>query len=333
MTYPTELLQSIFSLKNGLELILTFVIMAQLAYMLFKMQRSKIFWSHVTFLSLLLLHFILLNAYSYFQIVLFQPYLFYPIYGSVLMLSYELISKGLVTGRAIWLNGLITGLGLVFYFTFPLEYHLNSLHLVVVIGYLLWQMQSEVTNDISRWYKRLCYFMIFLVGIFPLIYLFLSMENYLKFKIPYAVVFLVFVSQNFLAFLGKPKFFISKASPATTNFYDPVLQKIKLALEAQGLYRKTSLTISDFSKEINEPIYKISKTLNQHYAKSFPELVNSFRVHEVKNRLLEPQDANLTIEALAFEAGFNTPSSFYVAFKKELGLTPKQYKRQHLQAV
>ena len=54
--------------------------------------------------------------------------------------------------------------------------------------------------------------------------------------------------------------------------------------------------------------------------------MNSYRVEEAKRRLADPRSHYLTIVAIAQEAGFNSKSAFYTAFRKHTGMTPSQFK-------
>jgi len=106
-----------------------------------------------------------------------------------------------------------------------------------------------------------------------------------------------------------------------------VLIKLQRAFDDQKVYRQSTLNLNQLGELINVPVYKISRALSQHFGKTFPEYTNHYRVSEVRDRLTDPNHKHYTIEALAYDAGFNTPSSFYTAFKKEFGMTPKQYQK------
>jgi AraC-like DNA-binding protein len=59
--------------------------------------------------------------------------------------------------------------------------------------------------------------------------------------------------------------------------------------------------------------------------KNFYNLVNDYRVEEVKRRLEDPQYKHLTILAIAYDSGFNAKSSFNTIFKEKTGSTPSEY--------
>lgn len=91
------------------------------------------------------------------------------------------------------------------------------------------------------------------------------------------------------------------------------------------IYHDPRLTLSKLAQSVDQPVYVVSHVINDTFNKKFPELINHHRVEEVKEMLLDKTNTSLTIEALAYDVGFNTPSAFYTAFKKETGLTPQSF--------
>ena len=75
--------------------------------------------------------------------------------------------------------------------------------------------------------------------------------------------------------------------------------------------------------------YLISMAINDQFEQTFPEFVNEYRIREVKERLGDPGNSHLSIESIAYESGFVTPSAFYATFKKATGQTPGQYRKTH----
>ncbi len=105
-----------------------------------------------------------------------------------------------------------------------------------------------------------------------------------------------------------------------------VIRKLRNALEIDKIYQKQSLTLNRIADELGEPAYVVSKALKAEYGKSFPELINHFRIKDVKEKLQVEKDF-VKIEGLAYEVGFSTPSAFYAAFKKETSLSPSEYRK------
>lgn len=75
---------------------------------------------------------------------------------------------------------------------------------------------------------------------------------------------------------------------------------------------------------------QLSELLNIHKQTSFYDFLNDLRCKESVT-LLQDSSSDLSIIDIAYRSGFNSRNSFYTAFKKRTGLTPKQYKIQFKQ--
>ena len=86
-------------------------------------------------------------------------------------------------------------------------------------------------------------------------------------------------------------------------------------------------TIYDLSNQLEIPRHFLSEVINEHMGKNFYNLVNDYRVEEVKGRLEDPEFKYLTILAIAYDSGFNAKSSFNTIFKEKTGMTPSEYQK------
>jgi AraC-like DNA-binding protein len=67
--------------------------------------------------------------------------------------------------------------------------------------------------------------------------------------------------------------------------------------------------------------------LNDTIGLSFYEYVNCYRVSEAKALLSDASRKDHKIASIAYDAGFNSLSSFNDVFKKMTGQTPSQYRK------
>ncbi|MFZ4929810.1 helix-turn-helix domain-containing protein [Chryseobacterium sp. Mn2064] len=103
------------------------------------------------------------------------------------------------------------------------------------------------------------------------------------------------------------------------------LAKLKVAFEEKKLYLDPELTLQSLAAEINIPARTISTVLNSTMQKNFRDYINSYRVEEAKRLLEDYRERNLTIAAVAYDAGFNSLATFQRVFKKMTGKTPKEF--------
>ena len=72
----------------------------------------------------------------------------------------------------------------------------------------------------------------------------------------------------------------------------------------------------------------LSSLVNGHFGMTFYEFVNYYRVREVEEQLADAGKANLTIQRIFENAGFNSKSTFNTLFKEATGMTPSEYRRK-----
>jgi len=90
-------------------------------------------------------------------------------------------------------------------------------------------------------------------------------------------------------------------------------------------YLDRDLTIYDLSSQLKISRHTLSEVINEHMGMNFYNLVNEYRVKEVKNRMKSEDYRQLTILAIAYDSGFNSKSSFNTIFKDKTGQTPSEY--------
>jgi len=101
--------------------------------------------------------------------------------------------------------------------------------------------------------------------------------------------------------------------------------KVDELMEAQKIYLEPELTLTELAKKIGTNASLLSKVINGIYGKSFNDYVNEFRVQEAIRLLETPAYRNFSLLAIAYDAGFNSKSTFNRAFKKVTGKNPKDY--------
>lgn len=125
---------------------------------------------------------------------------------------------------------------------------------------------------------------------------------------------------------------IDRASGVTEN--NPELKQMADSISAffqeQKPYLNPELNIKMLSELTGIPVHPLSAALNQYLGQNFYDFVNSYRIKYAQRLLSDEESDKYTIETLAVESGFRSRSVFYTAFKKEAGVTPSEYKKDHL---
>ena len=106
-------------------------------------------------------------------------------------------------------------------------------------------------------------------------------------------------------------------------------ERLTELLEYDKIYRQSDLKLKDVAKKLDIPIHHLSQVVNEKLRISFPELINTYRVNEVKRNLVNPDHSDQKILAIALDAGFNNKANFNNAFRKQTGMSPSDYRKLH----
>jgi AraC-like DNA-binding protein len=99
-------------------------------------------------------------------------------------------------------------------------------------------------------------------------------------------------------------------------------------MEEKKPYLDRDLSIQDLAKATGIQRHHITQVLNEKHGKNFFTFINEYRVKEVISIFSNPKNNNFTILAIAFDAGFNSKTTFNAFFKSQTGLTPSEYREK-----
>jgi len=86
-------------------------------------------------------------------------------------------------------------------------------------------------------------------------------------------------------------------------------------------------TISELAQRVRSNPKYINQVINDAFHKNFKSYLIERRIRIASQRITDEQRyGNLTIQAIAASVGYNSPSTFVQAFKREMGMTPSLYK-------
>lgn len=110
-------------------------------------------------------------------------------------------------------------------------------------------------------------------------------------------------------------------------------QRLLASMKQEKLYLDNELTLPKLAEVTQLSIHKLSYLLNNDFGQNFYQFVNSYRIEEAKQLLLNPKMSHLSIEGIAYEAGFNSKSVFNTTFKKTTGASPSEFRTSMLAAA
>lgn len=119
-------------------------------------------------------------------------------------------------------------------------------------------------------------------------------------------------------------------SNATEGEIEILISRLKEVLENDKPYLDEELTLGKLAQLIPTTDKKLSALLNHKMQITFYDLINSYRVEEVKSKMSKEKYSNYTLLAIAYDSGFKSKTSFNRIFKKATGFSPSEFKKKHL---
>ena len=102
-------------------------------------------------------------------------------------------------------------------------------------------------------------------------------------------------------------------------------QQLLRLMQTKKPYLEPKLSLAQLAERLGVLPNHLSQIINQYEAKNFYDFVNSYRVEEFIDLAKKDTDKSFNLLGLAFEAGFNSKSSFNQVFKKFKGKTPSEF--------
>ena len=122
----------------------------------------------------------------------------------------------------------------------------------------------------------------------------------------------------------------SLVSPAVM---DRMQEQILKIIVFDKKYLDKNYSAQDLANEIGTNTRYISAVVNVRFHMNFTSFVNSYRINDAKSILVDKRYQDLNIEEVSDMVGFSNRQSFYAAFYRFTGITPRQWRidnlRQH----
>ena len=117
----------------------------------------------------------------------------------------------------------------------------------------------------------------------------------------------------------------SKKRILTNNAQNELFNKILAVLENTAIICDPEFSILKLAELVQSNDRYVSEVINKYLKKNFRSYLNSFRIKEAQNLLLELDVKKYTVESVGQKVGFKSKAAFYEAFKEITGVNPGFY--------
>jgi AraC-like DNA-binding protein len=156
----------------------------------------------------------------------------------------------------------------------------------------------------------------------PTIYLFIIAPYFIYFNI---IFFRAWYKPDI--FTGVEEEVKYKSSKLTKEEAENWINKLTQHVVLNKPYLNPEFTLNQLAENTNIPPRILSQIINEYFNQNFYDYVNKLRIEESKKFLLDSSNKKTILEIL-YTVGFNSKSSYNVAFKKNTGLTPTEFRRK-----
>ena len=117
-------------------------------------------------------------------------------------------------------------------------------------------------------------------------------------------------------------------TPETSSQFPDLKKQLEAYMTESKPFLDDSLTFHVLAKSLETNSKYLSTLINSEYQKSFVVYINELRIDFAKEMLRNNSHENLTIEAIGYESGFKSKSTFNTAFIKYTGVTPTVFLKE-----
>lgn len=111
---------------------------------------------------------------------------------------------------------------------------------------------------------------------------------------------------------------------------DELYEKILHIFVVQKKYKDPDYSAKKMADELNTNTRYISAVVNIRFGQNYSSLVNEYRIKDAQYLLVDKRYMDKTMEEISSMVGFANRQSFYAAFYKLNGITPRSYRISHM---
>lgn len=105
-----------------------------------------------------------------------------------------------------------------------------------------------------------------------------------------------------------------------------ILNRLLQYIKSEKPFIDPNLTLKNLARKINIQQKYLSQIINEYMHQNFHDFINHYRIEFAAKMLREEKETSIL--DIAYDSGFNSKSSFNSEFKKNMNMTPSQYRNR-----
>lgn len=199
----------------------------------------------------------------------------------------------------------------------------------IVTGEKSFSKISKKKKEYMTWLKAIIKLIIGVLSIGTLTILLILWLDLGTSYVVYPFFILISFTLYYIGYIGVNKATPQRNSRKITSDIEKnpfsTYHKINTFVVGEKMYLDSGLSLQDISDKFNLSTGYLSQLFNTNNKQNFNDYINVLRIETAKQKLLNKQYADYTIESIGLECGFKSKSNFYTAFKKFTGQTPAAF--------
>ena len=111
---------------------------------------------------------------------------------------------------------------------------------------------------------------------------------------------------------------------------DEMKEKINRIIVMEKKYLDKDYSARKLAEDLGTNTRYISAVVNVRFHMNYTSFVNKYRIDEAMSLLVDKRYQDLRMEEISDMVGFSNRQSFYASFFRVVGITPREYRMQHL---
>lgn len=99
-------------------------------------------------------------------------------------------------------------------------------------------------------------------------------------------------------------------------------------IRSKKLFLNPDLNLALLSKTLEVNPRELSQVINQKFGTNFSDYINYLRLKYAQRLLENTPNDEMNISQIMYQSGFNSKTAFYNYFRKQTGISPKEYRRR-----